>query len=211
MQDKNSPVSLSVSAPARLHLGFLDLNGSLGRRYGSVGLAVDAPSTEITASLADDFEAVGPEQQRVLQLLKRCSEALGLTGRYRIEVNSAIPAHAGLGSGTQLALAIGTALMRLEGLTITPQQIGDLAGRGARSAIGIAAFEGGGFIVDGGRGKADRPRRRSSCRCRFRPIGASSSFSTARPRAPTATGKPRLSPRSPLFPMRRPRSSAAWC
>jgi beta-ribofuranosylaminobenzene 5'-phosphate synthase len=157
MQDKNSPVSLSVSAPARLHLGFLDLNGSLGRRYGSVGLAVDAPSTEITASLADDFEAVGPEQQRVLQLLKRCSEALGLTGRYRIEVNSAIPAHAGLGSGTQLALAIGTALMKLEGLTITPQQIGDLAGRGARSAIGIAAFEGGGFIVDGGRGKADHP------------------------------------------------------
>jgi beta-RFAP synthase len=157
MQDKNSPVSLSVSAPARLHLGFLDLNGSLGRRYGSVGLAVDAPSTEITASLADDFEAVGPEQQRVLQLLKRCSDALGLTGRYRIEVNSAIPAHAGLGSGTQLALAIGTALMKLEGLTITPQQIGDLAGRGARSAIGIAAFEGGGFIVDGGRGKADHP------------------------------------------------------
>ena len=78
MQDKNSPVSLSVSAPARLHLGFLDLNGGLGRRYGSVGLAVDAPSTEIIASLADDFEAVGPEQQRVLQLLKRCSDALGL-------------------------------------------------------------------------------------------------------------------------------------
>ncbi len=157
MQDKSSSVSLRVSAPARLHLGFLDLNGSLGRRYGSIGLAVDAPSTDITARLADEFEAEGPERERVLQLLKRCSEALGLKGRYKIEVNGAIPAHAGLGSGTQLALAIGTAIMELEGLAITPQQIGDLAGRGARSAIGIAAFEGGGFIVDGGRGKEDHP------------------------------------------------------
>ncbi len=26
-------------APARLHLGFLDLNGGLGRRFGSLGLA----------------------------------------------------------------------------------------------------------------------------------------------------------------------------
>lgn len=157
MQDRNSHVSLRVTAPARLHLGFLDLNGNLGRRYGSIGLAVDAPATEIIASPADEFEATGPERERVVQLLKRCSEALGLKGRYKIEVKSAIPAHAGLGSGTQLALAIGSAIMSIEGLAISPQQLGDLAGRGARSAIGIAAFENGGFIVDGGRGKADNP------------------------------------------------------
>lgn len=146
-----------VSAPARLHLGFLDLNGGLGRRYGSIGLALDAPSTDVSVTRADATSVVGPEKDRVAQVVERCRAALGLTGHYRVEVTRAIPAHAGLGSGTQLALAIGFALMRLEGLSLSPQQVGDLAGRGARSAIGMAAFEGGGFIVDGGRGALDQP------------------------------------------------------
>lgn len=157
MDDKTPANELSVSAPARLHLGFVDLNGSLGRRYGSIGLAVDEPATNVRLSRADATSAHGPEQARVLSVLETCREALGLKGHYRIDVLSAIPAHAGLGSGTQLALAIGLALMRFEGLSLTPQQIGDLAGRGARSAIGMAAFEGGGFIVDGGRGALDQP------------------------------------------------------
>lgn len=157
MDDTTPANELSVSAPARLHLGFVDLNGSLGRRYGSIGLAVDEPATNVRLSRADATSAHGPEQARVLSVLETCREALGLTGHYRIDVLSAIPAHAGLGSGTQLALAIGLALMRFEGLSLTPQQIGDLAGRGARSAIGMAAFEGGGFIVDGGRGALDQP------------------------------------------------------
>ena len=147
----------SVSAPARLHLGFLDLNGGLGRRYGSIGLALDAPATEIRVRRAATNRATGPESARVLAVLDRCREALGLSGSYEIAVDRAIPAHAGLGSGTQLALSLGLALTRMEGLTLSPQQIGDLAGRGARSAIGMAAFEKGGFIVDGGRGAIDHP------------------------------------------------------
>ncbi|MDQ8697392.1 beta-ribofuranosylaminobenzene 5'-phosphate synthase family protein [Hyphomicrobium sp. LHD-15] len=157
MHDTNPVRGCSVSAPARLHLGFLDLNGGLGRRYGSIGLALEQPSTDIFIERASTSSASGPEQDRALTVLARCVEALKLKGHYRIEIKQAIPAHAGLGSGTQLALAIGLALMRLEGGELTPRQIGDLAGRGARSAIGMAAFDGGGFIVDGGRGKLDQP------------------------------------------------------
>ncbi len=157
MQDSLPVHGCSVSAPARLHLGFLDLNGSLGRRYGSIGLALDAPATEIDVRRATTEGAAGPEHERVLTVLRRCCEALGLPGPYHVTVKRAIPAHAGLGSGTQLALSIGLALTRLEGLAFSPQQIGDLAGRGARSAIGMAAFETGGFIVDGGRGTRDQP------------------------------------------------------
>lgn len=146
-----------VSAPARLHLGFLDLNGGLGRRYGSIGLALDAPSTDVTVTRAVANSSSGPEADRVRVVLDRCVAALRLKGHYRVDVSRAIPPHAGLGSGTQLALAIGFALMRLEGLSLSPQQVGDLAGRGARSSIGMAAFEAGGFIVDGGRGALDRP------------------------------------------------------
>ena len=46
-----------VVAPARLHLGFLDLNGSLGRRFGSIGLAIDRPATELVLSRSHSFKA----------------------------------------------------------------------------------------------------------------------------------------------------------
>src|SRR4026208_2452940 len=42
-----APGAVRVGAPARLHLGFLDRNGGLGRMFGSIGLAVDVPRTEL--------------------------------------------------------------------------------------------------------------------------------------------------------------------
>jgi beta-RFAP synthase len=156
MQEKPTSRTISVSAPARLHLGFLDLNGGLGRRYGSIGLAVDAPATEISIARSADFAAEGPDGARALAAVRSCAEALGLSGPYRITVASAIPPHAGLGSGTQLALAVGAALAGLEGLDIGPDAVAKIAGRGARSGIGLAAFSDGGFLIDGGRGDKDR-------------------------------------------------------
>ncbi len=156
-KDREIRPGFRVTAPARLHLGFLDLNGGLDRKYGSIGLAIDDPSTEIELKRANANSAVGPEADRVMKILEKTGRALGLKGAYSVEVKRAIPAHAGLGSGTQLAIAVGAAMMKLEGKDLSPAQLGDIAGRGARSAIGMAAFEAGGFIVDGGRGKKDQP------------------------------------------------------
>ncbi len=61
-----------------------------------------------------------------------------------------IPSHAGLGSGTQLALAICTALCQLHTISASTQEIAQQLGRGTRSGIGIATFDHGGFIIDGG-------------------------------------------------------------
>lgn len=154
MSPKPPPAAaLRVLAPARLHLGFLDLNGSLGRRFGSIGLAVDNPQTSLIARRAPANSALGPESDRVLRLLGR------YTGKqrhgYAVTVDEAIPAHAGLGSGTQLALAVGAAVAQLEGQILTPYGLAQLGERGARSGIGLAAFTDGGFIVDGGRGEED--------------------------------------------------------
>jgi beta-ribofuranosylaminobenzene 5'-phosphate synthase len=157
MQEAHAITGLHVRAPARLHLGFLDLNGGLGRRYGSIGLAIDEPATDVTVVRAGAFDATGAESARALDIVRRCATSLGLAGQYAVDVTSAIPAHAGLGSGTQLALAIAHALVRLEQISISPQELANLAGRGARSAIGLAAFEGGGFLIDGGRGEKDLP------------------------------------------------------
>ena len=73
----------------------------------------------------------------------------------RSRLQRAIPAHAGLGSGTQLALAIAAAVRHLHGLESSAPDIdAALLGRGLRSGIGIALFGQGGFVVDGGRGEA---------------------------------------------------------
>jgi beta-RFAP synthase len=143
--------STTVVAPARLHLGFLDLNGGLGRRFGSLGLAIDSHATRLSLRRAETSAVVGPEAERASRYLDGLTRHFGLASGYRLTIHDAIPAHAGLGSGTKLALAIGAALRRLEG--IAPDSAADalLLQRGLRSGIGIGLFERGGFLVDGGR------------------------------------------------------------
>jgi beta-ribofuranosylaminobenzene 5'-phosphate synthase len=148
--------AVRVIAPARLHLGFLDLNGGLGRRFGSIGLAIDRPATELVLSRSRSFKAEGPDRSRALEALKRIAHSYAASGAYQLDIRTAVPSHAGLGSGTQLALAIGAALNALEGLDHGPGETGEIMNRGARSAIGMEAFERGGFIVDGGRGQEER-------------------------------------------------------
>jgi len=45
-------MTLRISAPARLHLGLIDLRGDLGRRFGSLGVALAAPRLVLTARAA---------------------------------------------------------------------------------------------------------------------------------------------------------------
>jgi beta-ribofuranosylaminobenzene 5'-phosphate synthase len=148
--------ALRITAPARLHLGFLDLNGGLGRRYGSIGMAIDRPSTQMTITRASENNATGEENRRAIKLLRKFTDE-GNSGAYAIDITEAIPAHAGLGSGTQLTLAIGAAIARMQGRDLSAADLAALGERGARSGIGLEAFASGGFIIDGGKGNTDRP------------------------------------------------------
>jgi beta-ribofuranosylaminobenzene 5'-phosphate synthase len=143
--------SVTVVAPARLHLGFLDLNGGLGRRFGSLGLAVDSHATRLSLRRAEQLSVVGPEAERAARHLDCLARHLGLACSYALTIHDAIPAHTGLGSGTKLALAVAAAVRRLEGLELDPAADALLLRRGLRSGIGIGLFERGGFVVDGGR------------------------------------------------------------
>lgn len=146
--------AVRVRATARLHLGFLDLNGGLGRRFGSLGMALDGPETAVTLTRATHENVTGHEQQRVRQYLAILQSVPGLSGPHRVHVASSIPPHSGLGSGTQLALALAAGLRSLHGQR--PDLAGDAArlARGARSGVGIALFQSGGVALDGGRGAA---------------------------------------------------------
>lgn len=150
-------LAVEVLAPARLHLGFLDLHGGLGRRFGSLGLTLEGIATRLRAEPAARLSAAGPESERVLAYARAYLERRGIAGGADLRVESAIPSHAGLGSGTQLALAVGTALERIYGSPSAAgtRRIADVLGRGRRSGIGIGAFDQGGFIVDCGRGDSD--------------------------------------------------------
>ena len=143
---------VQVTTSARLHLGFLDLAGDLGRRFGSIGLAIDGFETRLELREALSFEVLGEERERAAQIARRIAETLGLDTRKKLIISNAIPAHAGLGSGTQLALAIAAAFRRLAGLPLDARNDARLLDRGARSGVGVALFERGGLAVDAGRG-----------------------------------------------------------
>ncbi len=151
MPAEKSVNEVRVAASARLHLGFLDLHGGLGRKFGGLGLAVDGPKTRLTLTRAKETSVEGPEAARAASLLKKALSAFAPDLKTRLIIHEAIPAHAGLGSGTQLAIAIAAALRRLEDVAGDAASDAAATGRGARSGLGAGLFEHGGFVVDGGR------------------------------------------------------------
>lgn len=163
-----------VRAPGRLHLGFFDPSAALGRRFGSLGLVIDGFETVVTLQPADQDQLLaesacdglpdgppgadaGPALARAAVLLQRLRQASGCHQPLCLRLGRLLPAHAGLGSGTQLALAIGHAFATLHGLAVDTPTLAQWGGRGARSGVGIAGFDQGGLLVDGGPGADGRP------------------------------------------------------
>ena len=139
-----------VEAPARLHFGVLDLRGDLGRRFGGIGAAVPVPSLLLEARRAPALAAEGPDAERALAFAQRFAAYHRLDARVRFCLHRTIPAHAGLGSGTQLALAVARATAELYGLPTDPAALARGVDRGRRSAVGTWTFAAGGFVLEGG-------------------------------------------------------------
>jgi beta-RFAP synthase len=142
-----------VEAPARLHFGVLDLRGDLGRRFGGIGAAVPAPSLLLEVAPAPTLQAEGPppDAERALEFARRFLAHHTLTGGAHLRLHRVIPPHAGLGSGTQLGLAVARALAELHALPTDVTALARAVGRGRRSAIGTWTFALGGFVLEGGR------------------------------------------------------------
>lgn len=140
-----------IEAPARLHFGVLDLRGELGRRFGGLGAAIPEPSLLLEAAPASGVEVTGPDAERAAEFARRFLDYHGRPGGARLRVHRAIPAHAGLGSGTQLGLAVGRALAELYDLPRDAAALARAVDRGRRSAVGTWVFSQGGFVLEGGR------------------------------------------------------------
>jgi beta-RFAP synthase len=140
-----------VEAPARLHFGVLDLRGSMGRWFGGIGTSAPEPTLLLSACRADVLSVEGEDALRALDFARGFLAFHGIRGGARLRVHRTIPAHAGLGSGTQLALAVARALADLHGITADAPALARAVGRAQRSAVGTWTFAGGGLVVEGGR------------------------------------------------------------
>jgi beta-ribofuranosylaminobenzene 5'-phosphate synthase len=155
---------IEVRTCARLHLGLLDNNGGHGRLYGSIGLAVNQPQLLLRAEPSEGLIVEGLEADRVTAYAERFIQRYGIRFGARLNLSAGIPAHVGLGSGTQIALAVGTVLARMAGLRLNTEEIALAAGRGVRSGIGIATFQHGGFVLDGGHRISSGPSTEAQAR-----------------------------------------------
>jgi beta-ribofuranosylaminobenzene 5'-phosphate synthase len=157
-QHSTVTVTVTVTAPARLHLGFVDPSATLGRRFGSLGLVIDGPHTMVEVSAAPSAEVVAnndaaaTEIHRTSVFVRELQERTGRHQPLQMCLLQVLPAHAGLGSGTQLALAVGRAFVRWHGLHVSSAQLALWLGRGQRSGVGVAGFDQGGLLLDGGPG-----------------------------------------------------------
>ncbi len=143
-----------VEAPARLHFGVLDLRGALGRSFGGIGAAAPAPTLLVSACPADTLEVAGEDVDRAAGFAHRFLAHYGPGnggGGVRLHVHRTLPPHSGLGSGTQLALAVARALAECCGVATDAPALARAVGRGRRSAIGTWTFTGGGLVLEGGR------------------------------------------------------------
>ena len=146
--------SLAVETGSRLHFGLIDPAGSSGRLYAGAGVMVENPGIRLEAELAEGGDRVtadGPIAARVEDFLNRFRKSTGCDAFFNIEISSCPADHLGLGTGTQLGMAIASACSNLLGLDGGIEAIAGRTGRGRRSAIGVHGFERGGFLIDDGK------------------------------------------------------------
>lgn len=151
-----------IKTPSRLHLTLIDLNGSIGRIDGGVGLTTENPSLILKAETQDygidiNFENNNLSERLITEYVEKIEnsankmiKSMKINSGFKFTVKETYPAHSGLGSGTQISLAVGKIILKLIDKDMAAPEIAKIVGRGGTSGIGVRAFDQGGFIIDGG-------------------------------------------------------------
>lgn len=156
---------IRIRTASRLHFGLFSLPSAQTsawlnhdgeavlprRQFGGVGLMIDRPGIELSVEPAQAWSVEGPLAARALQFAQTFCNALGVQEAFRVRIESAPPEHVGLGTGTQLGLAVADAIANCREDISFECLRARTVGRGRRSAIGVHGFDWGGFIVEAGK------------------------------------------------------------
>ncbi len=131
-----------IIAGSRIHLGFYNIQNQT-TMFGSIGLYLENPSTIVETGTHTNDPFVLDIRNRV------CKEEIN-------EINDPVikshpPRHVGLGSTTQLSLAIAKYYSLECGKNYSIEKLAELTNRGEISGIGVHGFKKGGFLIDGGK------------------------------------------------------------
>lgn len=137
---------VKVVTGSRLHFGFRNLCLEKSHVYGGIGVCLENPKLVLTAERKGGIIC---EDENAKKYVQKSVEILGVEGA-KVEIEEKIPSHVGLGSGTQSALAIYTAIAEVYGIEPKSRECAPKLGRGERSGVGVASFEQGGFNIDEG-------------------------------------------------------------
>src|SRR5437879_1301378 len=99
-------VMIRVTTGSRLHFGLIGLGADAPRRFGGAGLMVDSPGLALHVEPAADWTASGPHADRALTCARQFAAGVGIDRPQRLTIEQAPPEHVGLGTGTQLGLAV---------------------------------------------------------------------------------------------------------
>jgi len=169
-----SPSLVEIRTPTRLHIGMFSFGNPTIRSFGGIGLMVERPHVHLRLRKASQFKSRGPLAERALEFARLAAGAwkLGPESGCEIDVLAVPRAHVGLGSGTQLALAVAAGVRHLHQtpageepheFDVHPSErewffdtrdalnLARAVGRGRRSCVGIYGFSRGGLIVETGR------------------------------------------------------------
>lgn len=153
-------------APSRLHIGMLGFGQRGRRQFGGAGVMIAEPALQLTIRDSDRYLTSGPLADRINEfvahlsahapwLRSRTLEHSGMPS-VLITIDSTPPQHAGLGSGTQLGMALALGLSsHFDAPTETAEELARAVGRGKRSAVGVHGAMSGGFIVEAGKLRDD--------------------------------------------------------
>ncbi|MFX0074167.1 MAG: beta-ribofuranosylaminobenzene 5'-phosphate synthase [Candidatus Hermodarchaeota archaeon] len=149
---------IRITTPCRIHLSLIDENGYTGRVDGGIGLMLDRPNVIFEATNhAEEFKIEAHKYYResievINEQAAKIFKAFNINNKnFHFNLKRYFPSHVGLGSKTQLSLAIAVAITKLKNIEdVSIKDLTKLVNRGGTSGIGWRGFEKGGFIVDAG-------------------------------------------------------------
>lgn len=154
---------MQIETSARIHLSLIDLNGSIGRVDGGIGITLDKPSLKLECienntqtkiicenGISNEYE------NKILTSYMKMLDYMGIDKTYTFKINESYPIHHGLGLGTQLALSTASLVAHMNDLKLNSYELANIIGRGGTSGIGVYSFSEGGLIIDGGHKRSDK-------------------------------------------------------